>query len=95
MTLGDLLEQLDNLDPEATLYAAVPWNSDSTAVAAVEGSDESDDALSSGLEYLLDVDAAIEVADVWSRWRDGVPPTNQELAAAVIHYARFDSYLAP
>ena len=42
--------------------------------------------------YLLEVDLAVEVIEVWSEWRGGVVPTQMQAAQAVIHYAEHDAY---
>jgi hypothetical protein len=55
-------------------------------VAAEEGAP-------AGFEYLLEVDAALSVLEVWSAWREGLRPTPEEAAEAVIHYAERDAYL--
>ena len=36
MCLGDAVESLGELDEDATIYAAEPWTSDSTAIIAYE-----------------------------------------------------------
>lgn len=46
-----------------------------------------------GMEYLLEVFLAQEVAEVWRRWRPGREPTEDELCQAVIYYAENDAYL--
>jgi hypothetical protein len=46
----------------------------------------------SGHHYLLEVDLAIDVLEVWSAWRDGATPTAEEAALAVIYYGDHDSY---
>jgi hypothetical protein len=34
-----------------------------------------------------------EVLQVWTRWRDGRTPTDDEACEAVVHYAEHDAYL--
>lgn len=43
-------------------------------------------------EYLLEVELAQEVVEVWSLWRGGRHPTALEAVNAVIHYAEHDAY---
>jgi hypothetical protein len=85
--LTDVLGNLDRLYPEAVLHAAHPWSSTSTA--AVTSDDESPE----GLAYLLEIDLAQQVIDVWSTWREGRQPTNLEKCLAIIYYAEHDTYL--
>ncbi len=90
-TLEQLLSRLSSLDREDTIYAAKDpaWTPESRAVAAREPDDGSIPPEAAGLEYLLEVHLVGEVLD-WLH-RDGRDPTPRELAAAVIHYAEFDS----
>ena len=88
-TLLALLGSLDDLDPEGVLYAARPW----TYASQAECVRPDGEGAAHGFTYLLEVSGAIDVAVVWSAWRDGRTPTTQELADAVIHYAEHDSYL--
>lgn len=92
-TLQQLLDGLASLSDEETLYAAQPWSPSSDAVSLEEDSPEADDAQARGLKYLLEVDLAKDVVDVWSQWRDGRQPTSSEVVEAVIHYAEHDAYL--
>ncbi|MFI5930254.1 hypothetical protein ACIA3K_30340 [Micromonospora sp. NPDC051543] len=43
-------------------------------------------------EYLLEVDLAREVIEVWSLWRGGRQPTVLEAVGAVVYYAEHDVY---
>ena len=45
-----------------------------------------------GYSYLLEVDIAKQVLDVWSSWRAGATPTRAEAVDAVIYYAVNDAY---
>ncbi|MCT9094360.1 hypothetical protein N4G70_36845 [Streptomyces sp. ASQP_92] len=87
-SLLDVLQSLDDQPVEATIFAARPWTS--TSVAVVEVLDEPPH----GLAYLLEVDMAQDVLEVWSSWRNGAEPDAQQKCQAVIHYAEHDSYLA-
>lgn len=46
----------------------------------------------SGHHYLLEVDLALEVIEVWRSWHAGTPPTAEEATRAVIYYAEHDAY---
>jgi hypothetical protein len=86
-TLRDVLSEPDQLPTDATVYAVRPWTA-STDVVVSEADTPPD-----GHEYLLEVDVVLDVLRVWSAWRDGVLPTPEEAAEAVIHYAERDAYL--
>ncbi|MFF9056796.1 hypothetical protein ACF09Z_37320 [Streptomyces erythrochromogenes] len=78
------MQSLDEQPPEGLIYAAKPWTA--TSIAAVAALDEPPP----GLDYLLEVELAHDVLEVWSSWRDGAPPTAAEKCEAVIHYAYLD-----
>ena len=89
-TLGRLLVSIEDLDPDATIYASKsrPLSFRSRAVAAVEGS-----TIPEGLTYLLEVSLARDVIAAWSLHRNGRRPSPDDLVAAVVYYADHDAYL--
>jgi len=95
MTLADLMERLDRLDDELTIYAEEDpdWSADSPAVACPEPESGGLPDEARGMSYLLEVSLAKEVVQVWSEWRGGREPTVAEKCAAVIYYAEHDAYL--
>ena len=62
MCLGDAVESLGELDEDATIYAAEPWTSDSTAIIAYEpeSGEVPAKAKELGLTYFLEVFLAQE-----------------------------------
>ena len=88
-TLLEVISALASADPEATIYAAVPVAPHSAAMVCVE---PEDGGSPTGFSYLLEVDLARNVLDVWARWRDGKEPTPEEATRAIIHYAEHDAY---
>ena len=61
------VEQLEALDPGATIYAAKPWTADARTVVAVEPEDASRVRVDAAdFEYFLEVDVALEAATVSS-----------------------------
>jgi hypothetical protein len=48
--------------------------------------------IESGHHYLLEVNLALEVLEVWSAWRDGATPTAKDATIAVIYYGEHDAY---
>jgi hypothetical protein len=87
--LLDAISALAFADPEATIYAAMPFTSHSEAMVCVEPEDAGSPA---GLSYLLEVDLARDVLEVWGQWRNGKKPTPDEATTAVIYYAEHDAY---
>jgi hypothetical protein len=93
-TLSVLVEQLDQLDDDLTIYAdggsgAGPG---ARAVAAVEREDGMAPPVAAGLDYVLEVFIAKEVVAVWSQWRGGRRPTPVEALRAVVYYAKHDAF---
>ena len=87
--LGDLLEGIDGLDENATIYISDgPVDEMTRALALKE-----QDLKPSGYRYLLEVFTAKEVLEVWSTWRAGRTPSRTERCAAIAHYASHDAYL--
>jgi hypothetical protein len=90
--LRDLIAALDDLGDDETIYAADASPS-APAVAAREPDDGRVPPEAAGLAYLLEVALAKESVRLWSEWRNGAAPTLDDKVAAVIHYARDDSFL--
>lgn len=94
MKLKEILGRLECFEEGQTIYIKKGrWSGESEAFVAFEPDDGSSPPGADGMEYLLELDLAIEVLEVWSEWRDGREPTLQEKVEAVIHYAREDTYL--
>ena len=94
-TLGELLEAIDTLDPELTLFAPAsrPLSAGSPGLVAAEGDEPVQGVADKELGHLLEVELAREAIEVWSAWRNGQAPTREERVAAVIFYADYDTYL--
>lgn len=84
MTLGEAIERLEELDDDATIYAARPWVEDAQAMVVVEPEVGFPKNQVAGLEYFLEVDAAVEAATVSNAG------TRFE---RVLHHAEKDGYL--
>lgn len=94
-TLGELLEAIDTLDSDLTLYAPAsrPLSAGSPGLAATEADGSGQVEAVRELVYLLEVYLAREAIEVWSTWRNGRVPTRDERVAAVAFYADNDAYL--
>lgn len=94
-TLGSMLDQIDSVDDELTIYASKQpqWTEASEAIACREPDDGSLPSEALGLAYLLEVSLAKDAIRVWRAWRGNALPTSKEKCDAVIYYATNDSYL--
>jgi hypothetical protein len=95
MILAELLDDLDTLGDDLTIYAEADpdWDASSLAIASQEPENGSLPAVAAGMKYFLEVAIAKDVLQVWREWRDGQEPTMQEKCEAVIYYALNDSYM--
>ena len=93
-TLALLVQDLDHIDDELTIYAEGGSSARPNARAVVMGErdDGSPPPTALGLEYVLEVFIAKEVIDVWSQWRDGRRPTPAEALGAILYYAEHDAF---
>jgi len=82
-------------DVGPTIFARRPWTPDSDAVVLREHAVNYVAPSAPDYRYLLEVDLAKEVIEVWSAWRGGTLPSPAEAAQAVIHYAEHDAYQPP
>lgn len=100
-TLLEVISRLDDIpsgdgySPGPTIYARRPWTPSSDALV-LRGDDHPDGVTTeSGHDYLLEVNLAVEVVEVWSAWRSGAIPTPEEATLAVIYYGEHDAYEPP
>jgi len=95
ITLVQLIENLDQLDPAMTIYIqpGQGWTGASFAIACFPSQDGSAPAKAMGMQYFLEVSTAKEVVDVWKVWRGGQVPSLKERCAAIIYYAENDAYM--
>ena len=82
----------DRYEVGPTIYARLPFDSDSEAMVLSEDPVDLVSPSAPGLTYLLGVETAKEVLAVWSSWRGGQPPDPTQAAAAIVHYALNDAY---
>jgi hypothetical protein len=85
--LIELVRRIAELPDDGTIFAVRPWTLSSAAAVVT-----SDPAMSD-FDYLLEVGLAREAIEIWSAWRGGRLPTDEEGCEAVIHYAKHDAYL--
>jgi hypothetical protein len=97
--LLDVVATLDAVpiddDPDTwppTIFARRPWSPESSALVLREAAVNGVAVAAPDHAYLLEVDLAREVVEVWSEWRSGAVPTREEATGAVIYYAEHDAY---
>ncbi len=95
MTLREIINQLDTLPDDSTIYATrmEEWQLDAPAALVLE-----EDTIELGvqledLHYFLEVYLAKEALKLWSEWRNNALPTEQERLEAVVYYASNDAYI--
>jgi len=89
-TLRDVVEMLEELDEDGTIYT----DGSSPAARAVVLADDSGRAVrAEGLRYFLEVALAKDAVLVWSEWRGSAQPTIDDKLAAIAYYATHDAYL--
>ena len=89
-TLREVVEKLDELDDEGTIYTD---GSSPAARAAVVTDASGKAARAEGLRYFVEVALAKDAVVVWSEWRGSAQPTLDEKLMAVSYYATHDAYL--
>jgi len=89
-TLRDVVQGLDELEDEGTIYT----DGSSPAARAAVVTDASDEAAkAAGLRYFLEVALAKDAVLVWSEWRGSPQPTIDDKLMAISYYATHDAYL--
>jgi hypothetical protein len=101
VTMARLVEVIASLDEipvdEAaevapTIFARKPWTPASPCLVLAEEAVNGHARSAADHAYLVEVELAREVLEVWSDWRSGAVPSPDEAARAVIHYAEYDAY---
>jgi hypothetical protein len=92
MTLIEVINNLETLDQESTIYASEPWTEDSTALIATEPEEGGipSNAAKLGLKYFLEVFVARDFIEDWMASLDA-KPTPQEKCSRLIQYAVKDA----
>jgi hypothetical protein len=93
-TLLNLIDTIDDLDPNLTIYIEdIPELSIHSKAIACPPSDDGSIYSLDGYVYLLEVELAKEVVEVWTSWRNGRIPSSDQKAEAVLYYGLNDAYL--
>jgi hypothetical protein len=92
MTLLEVVERLDELDDESTIYASRPWSCDSVAVLGFEPEEGGlpGSAAALGASYFLEVFVAKEFLADWIA-SGNRRPTPRERCERLIRYATTDA----
>ena len=96
MTLEELVAALDTVEDEWVIFAVeegeLTCSTEVVAIPEPKGDWHTADR-ATGMRYVLEVDIAKQVIEVWRRW--GGDSSSKEYCAAVVHYATHDDYLDP
>ena len=92
MTLLKIVQELDSLDRESTIYATEPWmeNSKSMVLREPESGGLPTEAEKLGLRYFLEVFIAQDFIKEWTASLNSVP-TPQQKCLRLIQYATNDA----
>jgi len=82
----------DRARPSPTIFARRPWTAESDAMVLTDEAVNGMASSALGYAYLLEVDLAQEVLEVWSSWRHDEIPTPEAATLAIIYYAEHDAY---
>ena len=95
MTLAEILNDLEAIDDDMTIYADKNpiWSASSRTIVCLEDDVEQLHDGAGSLSYLLEVHLAKDAVQGWSDERDGRTPTTTDKCEAVIYYAENDTYL--
>jgi hypothetical protein len=97
MKLIDLLDNINQFDDDSVIF--VPINSrpneDSEVMVSKIVNIDGPPGIQTpeGMKYLLEVEVAKEVIQVWKNWRNGKEPSPLEKYQAVLYYVENDAYL--
>ena len=93
MTLTEAAARLSDFSDDLTIYIERGAQTDGASEVTVAAASEDDSAWApSGFRYLLEVDVAKEVVEVWTAWRNGQVPTAEDAARAITYYVEHDTY---
>lgn len=88
-----LIPKGDPYEVGPTIFAKRPLEHDCEAIVLAEEVIDGAAPSTPEFSYVLEVEIAKEVLDVWSLWRHGAVPTTTEAVDAVIYYSANDAYL--
>ncbi len=94
-TLADLVARLDELDEDASIYAAPRWRPSSPATVEAEPLDGSVPGRAGGMTFLVAVDTARRILRQRALWQPGRPLSLADKCEAIIYYAIYDEVQPP
>ena len=96
MTLEELVATLGTIRDDWVIFAVeegdLTCSTEVVAMPEPKGNWRTVDP-ATGMRYVLEVDIAKQVIEVWKKWGGG--SSSKEYCAAVVHYASHDDYLDP
>lgn len=92
MTLLEIVQELDALDKESTIYAAKLWTENSSALVLpeLESGEVPLEAKKLGLSYFMEVFIAHDFLVDWASGLN-IEPTTQQKCTRLIQYAAMDA----
>lgn len=97
MKLIDLLDNINKFDDDSVIFVPINSRLDKNIEVLVSRIIIIDKPpgiqTPEGMKYLLEVELAKEVIQVWKSWRNGREPSPLEKYQAVLYYAENDAYL--
>ncbi|MEJ2600980.1 MAG: hypothetical protein P8Z00_21795 [Anaerolineales bacterium] len=96
MKLIELLDNINQFDDDSVIFVPInsrPHEDTEAMVSRIILIDEPPGIQTpEGMKYLLEVELAKEVIQVWKDWRNGNEPSPFEKYQAVLYYAEKDAY---
>ncbi len=83
----------DRYEPGPAIFARLPWAPNAPSLVLLEDAVNGVAPSQPEFAYMLEVNLAREVLEVWSAWRDGARPSIDDAVDAILHYAMHDAYL--
>jgi hypothetical protein len=97
MKLIDLLDNINQYDDDFVIFVPInlrPNQDSEVVVSKIINIDEPPGIQTpEGMKYLLEVEVAKEVIQVWKNWRNGKEPSPFEKYQAVLYYIENDAYI--
>lgn len=98
MKLIDLIDRINQYDNYSVIFVPKGSKANENSEAIVSKIINIDEPpgiqTPEGMKYLLEVELAKEVIQVWKDWRSGKEPSPHEKCQAVLYYSGHDAYLS-
>ena len=92
ITLKEIVEGIDELSNEGTVYLYEKWTATSKGFLIIESADKDLPMEYKQAKYFLEVDLIKDVIKVFKDWHERNKDNTKKLCEAVIYYAINDTY---